>query len=202
MVPRAHDFAREIVDVITHAKIKLEEAQVRQAEQANKHRREVTFQVGDKVRLSTANLQLPSTMSKKLVARYIGPFTVEKVVSPVAYKLKLPKTLRIHPVFHVSLLQPWHKDTVFTTHEDTMTVHPPPVLPDDDQYLVEALLDKRISRGRVEYLVRWKGYGPEEDMWRPASDIEQSLIDEYEASHHGQLPTTRRRSRKAFRRRL
>jgi transposase InsO family protein len=202
MVPRAQDFAREIVDVITHAKIKLEEAQVRQAEQANKHRREVTFQVGHKVRLSTANLQLPSTMSKKLVARYIGPFTVEKVVSPVAYKLKLPKTLRIHPVFHVSLLQPWHKDTVFTTHEDTMTVHPPPVLPDDDQYLVEALLDKRISRGRVEYLVRWKGYGPEEDMWRPASDIEQSLIDEYEASHHGQLPTTRRSSRKAFRRRL
>lgn len=201
MVPRAQDFAQEIVDVVNHAKAKLEEAHMRQAEQANKRRREVTFQVGDKVRLSTANLQLPSTMSKKLVARYLGPFMVEKVVSPVAYKLKLPKSLRIHPVFHVSLLQPWHKDTVFTSHVDTAASHPPPVVPEDDQYLVEALLDKRNSRGKVEYLVRWKGYGPEDDMWRPASDIEQSLIAEYAASHHGQLPTVRRSSRKAFRRR-
>lgn len=102
MVPRAQDFAQEIADTVAHAKIKLEEAHMRQAEQANKHRRKVTFQVGDKVRLSTTNLQLPSTMSKKLVAKYIGPFTVEKVVSPVAYKLKLPKSLRIHPVFHVT----------------------------------------------------------------------------------------------------
>ena len=160
-----------------------------------------TFHVGDKVRLSTSNLQMPSTMSKKLVARYIGPFTVKKVVSPVAYKLKLPRTLRIHPVFHVSLLQPWHKDTVFTSHTDSAVVRPPPVVPDDDQYLVDTLLDKRLSRGRVEYLVRWKGYGAEDDMWRHASDIEHSLIDEYEASHHGQLLPTTRSSRKAFRRR-
>ena len=181
---------------------KLEEAHMRQAEQANRRRREIRFQVGDKVRLSTANMQLPSTMSKKLVARYLGPFTVEKVVSPVAYKLKLPKSMRrIHPVFHASLLQPWNRDDVFPSHVDITVFRPPPVVPEDNQYLVEALLDKRVSRRRVEYLVRWKGYGPEEDMWRPASDIEQSLINEYEASHHGQLPTTRRSSRKAHRRR-
>ena len=107
----------------------------------------------------------------------------------------------VSPVFHVSLLQPWHKDPEFQTHVDATVYHPPPVVPDDEQYLVEALLDKRISRGRTEYLVRWKGYGPEDDMWRPASDIEQSLIDAYEASHHGVLPAQNTSSRKAHRRR-
>ena len=174
---------------------------MRQALQANKHRRDVQFRVGDRVRLSTTNLKLPSTMTKKLMAKYIGPFTVEKVVSPVAYKLKLPKNLKIHPVFHVSLLQPWHSDPEFPSHVDSEVFQPPPVVPEDEQYLVETLLDKRTSRGRTEYLVRWKGYGPEDDMWRPASDIEHSLIQEYEASHHGLLPTTRKSSRKAFRRR-
>lgn len=199
MVPKAQAFVQEMADILGHAKAKLHEAHVRQAQQANKHRRELTFQVGDQVRLSTANLQLPSTMSKKLAAKYLGPFKVERVISPVAYKLKLPKSLKIHPVFHVSLLQPWHKDAELPTHVDTAMYHPPPVVPEDDQYLVETLLDKRISRGRAQYLVRWKGYGPEDDMWRPARDIEQSLIDAYEASHHGALPARRKSSRKAHR---
>ena len=201
MTPQAQDFVQEMADTLRHAKAKLHEAHVRQAQQANKHRRELTFRIGDQVRLSTTNLQLPSTMSKKLAAKYLGPFTVEKVISPVAYKLKLPQSLKIHPVFHVSLLQPWHKAHEFPTHVDATVYHPPPVVPDDEQYLVEALLDKRISRGRTEYLVRWKGYGPEDDMWRPASDIEQSLIDAYEASHHGALPAQQKSSRKAHRRR-
>ena len=201
MTPQAQDFVQEMADTLRHAKAKLHEAHVRQAQQANKHRRELTFRIGDQVRLSTTNLQLPSTMSKKLAAKYLGPFTVEKVISHVAYKLKLPQSLKIHPVFHVSLLQPWHKDPEFPTHVDATVYHPPPVVPDDEQYLVEALLDKRISRGRTEYLVRWKGYGPEDDMWRPASDIEQSLIDAYEASHHGALPAQQKSSRKAHRRR-
>jgi hypothetical protein len=201
MAPKAQEFVQDMTDTLQHAKAKLHEAHVRQAQQANKHRKELIFQVGDQVRLSTAHLQLPSTMSKKLAAKYLGPFRVEKVISPVAYKLKLPKSLKIHPVFHVNLLQPWHKDTEFPTHVDTAVYHPPPIVPDDNQYLVETLLDKRISRGRVEYLVRWQGYGPEDDMWRPARDIEQSLIDAYEASHHGALPTRTKSSRKAHRRR-
>jgi len=127
--------------------------------------------------------------------------SVEKVISPVSYKLKLPKPLKIHPVFHVSLLQPWHSDHVFPSHVDTTVFHPPPVVSDDEQYLVETLLDKRVCRGHTQYLVRWKGYGPEDDLWRPASDIEQSLIRDYEASHHGVLPTVPRSSRKGSRRR-
>jgi hypothetical protein len=42
-------------------------------------------------------------------------------------------------------------------------------------------------------LVRWKGFGPEDDSWIPHTAIEQSLIADYEASHHGGRDTSRRR---------
>jgi hypothetical protein len=201
MVPKAQDFLQDMSDALTHAKTKLQEAHAHQAVQANMKRRDITFKVGDKVALSTANLRLPSTMTKKLAPTYIGPLTVTKVINPVAYKLKLPATLRIHPVFHVSLLQPWRSNQEFPAHHD-IQCHPPPVVPEDEQYAVEALLDKRITaRGAVEYLVRWQGYGPEDDLWRPSRDIEQSLITAYEATHHATLPTTRRSTRKSTRRR-
>ena len=201
VVPAAQQFADDMADALAHAKAKLQEAQAVQAVQANKRRRDVVFKVGDKVKLSTANIRLPSTMSKKLVARYLGPFTVEKVVNPVAYKLKLPSSLKIHPVFHVSVLQPWRVDNEHPGH-----VHPgPPQALDaeDGQWLVEKLLDKRVVRcGRkqvVEYLVRWQGFGPEDDLWTPQRDIAADLIAEYEATHHAQIPVQRRSTRRSRR---
>jgi len=74
----------------------------------------------------------------------------------------------------------------------------------DDQYYVDMLLDKRVTRsGRrqmVQYLVRWQGYGPENDQWVAASNISNDLINEYEATHHARLPTANRSTRKSVRR--
>ena len=203
LVPAAQSYAQEAADAVQHAKTRLQEAQMRQARQANKHRRDLRFKVGDQVRLSTTNLRLPSTMSKKLAARYLGPFTVDKIISPVAYKLQLPPTLKIHPVFHVSLLQPWHTDAEFPQHQE---VAPPgPVVEDDNQYTVHSLLDKRRVRyGRrqvIQYLVRWEGYGPQDDTWVAETDIEDSLKRDYNATHHAQLPTVNRSTRHGVRRR-
>jgi hypothetical protein len=160
---------------------------MRMARQANAHKRDVVFSVGDKVRLSTANLSLPSSISRKLTARYVGPLVVERVVSPVAYKLKLPASLKIHPVFHVSLLQPWREDEVFPAHQSALT-RPPPVDEEENRFRVDSLLDKRTRRygrgQRVEYLVRWLGYGPEDDTWEPVPHIDSDLVADFEASHH------------------
>jgi transposase InsO family protein len=186
IVPAAQARAQEMTDAIEHAKAKLRESHERQARAANKERQHHLFQVGDKVKLSTVNLNLPSTMSKKLAARFIGPFSVEKVINPVAYKLKLPATLKVHPVFHISLLRPWKEDDEFPDHKGDAA--PVLVYPDDNQWLVDKLLDKRRERvGRrwvTTYLVRWLNCGPEDDSWEPAENIERSLREEYEASHH------------------
>ena len=53
---------------------------------------------------------------------------------------------------------------------------------DTPQYLVERLLNHRLKKGcktKLEFLVRWEGYGPESDSWEPRVNIEGSLIQEY-----------------------
>jgi len=53
---------------------------------------------------------------------------------------------------------------------------------DDPVYEVERIVDHKPKKGKVkEYLVRWKGYGPKDDHWKPVKDLQRSrkLIDEY-----------------------
>ena len=74
--------------------------------QVNKKRLPANVDIGDVVWLSTVNLSLPPKMSRKLAARWIGPFSVLAKVGAAAFKLELPKELsKLHPVFHVSLLK-------------------------------------------------------------------------------------------------
>jgi hypothetical protein len=77
--------------------------------------------------------------------------------------------------------------------------HPPPVDAEEDRFCVEKLLDKpqrcQRKRGRgfsVEYLVRWRGYGPEDDMWINVKQVDDDVIADYKASHHAALPVTTR----------
>ena len=51
-----------------------------------------------------------SKMSRKLAPRYVGPFEVLKAVGDRAFKLKLPEHVRMHNVFHVSAIKPYHTD--------------------------------------------------------------------------------------------
>ena len=209
VVPAAQRLVDDMTDAMEHAKCKLAEAQAYQALHANKRRRDVVFHVGDLVKLSTANLKLPSTMSKKLCARFLGPYKVVRVVNPVTYKLKLPSALKIHPVFHVSLLAPWHDDVEHPQHVDRQC-RLPPVESEGTRRLIDQLIDKRVTMAKakggnfvpfIEYLVRYQDCGPAEDQWRRAADIDDAHIAEYEATHHAQIPVQRRSTRKSVRKR-
>src|SRR5882724_11953676 len=85
------------------------------------------------------------------------------------------------PMFSVTLLQPYNADMIT---KQVQCDPPPPVIHDGvEEYEVELILDSRILRGKLEYLIHWKGYGIEEDEWRPSEDIKgaRRLVSKF---HH------------------
>jgi len=71
--------------------------------QADKRRRETEeWKREDKVMLSIKNLVFKERPLRKLVEKYVGPYEIEEVVSTNMVKLKLPSSMRIHPVVNIS----------------------------------------------------------------------------------------------------
>lgn len=182
-VPAAQQYAETFAQRMTDAQRFMQAAQDRAKEYADRGRREVTFEPGQHVLLSTKNLSL--TGPKKFRPRWIGPFPIETMINRVAARLTLPSTYRMHNVFHVSLLRPYKSDGT------------PPPAPDDlpeamnptatRTYAVDKILDHETRKLRTRtlhrYLVKWHGLTHEHDSWIDESDFpDPSLLDAYWAS--------------------
>ncbi|KAL0190884.1 hypothetical protein M9458_013582, partial [Cirrhinus mrigala] len=106
-VPSAHAFVQGCHRTWRRARETLLRVGARTKAQADRHRsKPPVYVVGQKVWLSSSNIPLCSVCNK-LAPKFIGPFTITKIISPVAVRLKLPPAYRrIHPVFHVSKIKP------------------------------------------------------------------------------------------------
>jgi hypothetical protein len=112
---------------------------------------------GDKVYLLRRNIKSKKP-SKKLDAVKLGPFKIRRQKGPVSYELELPRRMRIHPVFHISLLEPAAPDAML--QEDVRDIDPEIQEP---IYQVERIIKDRTIRNQKQYLVRWEGYDYTED---------------------------------------
>jgi hypothetical protein len=167
--PTSLAFVERLQSPLSFARKCLIAAQKRQKALADKRRIDQEFKVGDKVLLSTKYLNLKhNEKSRKLLPKWIGPFEVVQVVGPVAYKLKMNPGWRVHPVFHISLLEPYRED-------GQVQPSPPPIEMEGAlEYEVESILEHRfrgIKNPNAYYKVAWKGYGVEHNSWEPESNV-------------------------------
>ncbi|SGY80360.1 BQ5605_C008g05368 [Microbotryum silenes-dioicae] len=161
------------------------QAQETQARFANlKRKPSPPFKIGDQVLLNRKNIQT-SRPSSKLDSHKLGPFRIQRIISPAAFKLELPASMKIHPVFHVSLLEPYQANSLASRCSNPPP--PPEIINGEEEYQVEQILDSRNNRRsrRLEYFVDWTGYGPQDRQWVSAADFDDddSLVIEFHTRH-------------------
>ena len=138
------------------------------------------FEPGSKVMLSMRNIKTRRP-SRKLDVKYSGPFEVKERIGTLNYRLKLPPSVKIHDVFHVSLLEPFHEPSF----PGQQPIRPGPLQVDEEEvYEVARIVDSRLygRRKELQYLVEWLGYEntPEATTWEPRRHIRtQQLKDEF-----------------------
>lgn len=136
-----------------------------------------TFERGDLVYLLRKNIQT-TRPSNKLDYKKLGPFKVEERISTSNYQLSLPSNMKMHPIFHISLLEPAGNDMIVIEPRLDIEVH-------EESHEVEAIIDKKRVNGEIKYLVKWKGWGDEDNTWEPTRHLKnaQRLLRQYHQSH-------------------
>ncbi|XP_052486152.1 uncharacterized protein LOC128040981 [Gossypium raimondii] len=134
--------------------------------------------------LARACLHKASKRSKKWADRTRRMYNFKWRVGKVAYKLELPPKLKVHSVFHVSMLKPFHGDQEDPNRGKSERA-PMGVKVSYDRKVenIEAdrIIRQKYHRPRHEYLVRWKGLPDSEASWELAEALWQfqEKIDQF-----------------------
>ncbi|MBW0538329.1 hypothetical protein O181_078044 [Austropuccinia psidii MF-1] len=112
--------------------------------------------------------------TKKHSERWLGPFEVIKKIGSHACHLKLPLQWNsVHPVFHMSLLDPSKKSRIPNRHQ---LPPPPSLVQEKEEWKLAQFLDSNLKRGKLWYLAEWKVFSedPERTTWEPTSNLTSS----------------------------
>ncbi|VFQ58328.1 unnamed protein product [Cuscuta campestris] len=178
--PAIEELLCDRATMLDELKLQLVKMQHRMRAQANQHRRDVSFNVGDLVLLKLRPYRqhlVARPASYKLAQRYYGPFEIMERVGEVAYRLRLPEGCQIHDVFHTSLLKP------FAAAGPTL---PQPSLPLEffngrPISRPAAALDRRtvLVEGvpQDQWRIRWADGSQDDDTWEPVEEMQRHFPD-------------------------
>lgn len=163
------EFLSDRESIFAELKKKLQKAQLAMKHTPDRKCRDVHFDIGDLVMVRLQPQRQSSIIGQqrgsfKLNKRFYGPFKILDQIGPAAYKLQLPEGTRIHPVFHCSMLKPFHQPPL---PDNNPPLSLPPVVI-DNQPLVSPLAivgtrhNSDFDKLRLQVLVQWDGLLPED----------------------------------------
>jgi Chromo (CHRromatin Organisation MOdifier) domain len=141
------------------------------------------YSQGQRVWLEGKNLPISHGTIKLSPKRY-RPFTITKLISPVASQLDLPVSWNIHPVFHNNLLTSYVETNA---HSPNFTRPPPDLIDGEAEYEVEAIRSHRYfgKNKRLQYLLKWKGYPEADNTWESEDQLNvPDLLKQYNRRHN------------------
>jgi hypothetical protein len=184
--PGVREFANRARQCLSEAHDSIIAARVSQTFHANKRRREEQlYNPGDRVWLSTENLTMPKGRVRKLMPKFIGPFTVQRADHDHSnYSLELSPEMvarRINPTFHASVLRPFEpNDNERFPHRDASYFYDFGI-PEDTEWWVDEIMAHRWTGRRIEFNVRWS-LG--DSTWEPLSACNELMaLDDYLRLH-------------------
>jgi len=154
-----------------------------------KAKQQPDFKVADLVMLNAQNIRTKPP-SKRLAPKLYGPFKILEQRGQLTYKLEISDRWKIHPVFHVSLLEPYRTSLRPAREQPPMT---PEDIDGDLEWEVERIIKSEIIsyqrrvRGstrtfeELRYFVKWKGCSEDENTWEPPEHLEHAkeLVEEF-----------------------
>jgi len=150
----------------------LHRSRERMKKQADKHRSERQFAVGDFVFVKLQpyiQKSLAPRSNKKLSYKYFSPFPVLERIGMVAYKLQLPAHSSVHPVFHVSQL----KHAVTDRDQVSPTFPTDVVLPRVPELILQTKSSPNGRSSNKLFLVKWSGWPDTMVTWEDAEDVKR-----------------------------
>ena len=150
----------------------------------------------DLVMLSTKDLkyQMVERRTEKLTERFVGPYKIKGIASANAVELKLLFTVKIHPMVNMSRVYRYVEQAAGQRKEK-----PAPVIIEGEQeWEVEKVLNKQQIRGKDKYLVWWKGYMVELDIWEGMENLKNAkeAVEEFEKEYRWDIENIQRQERK------
>ena len=182
--PAAYRFAKEWQEQADLARVYLHKTAKHFKKWANHKRKDTQFHEGGLVLVKLHLVLRPKGIHKGLVRRYEGLFRVLKRVCKVASKLELPAKLKVHLVFHVSILKPFHEDQGYPARGESQRASIRVKISFDrniKSIIADKVVKKKNYMPRHEYSVQWKGLPNNEASWEPTEALWQfqKKIDQF-----------------------
>ena len=174
------ELVQRTIEAVEKIRKRMLTAHSRQKSYADTRRRDLKFEVGDKVFLKVSPMKGVMRFGKKgkLSPRFVGPFEVLERIGVVAYRLALPPSLSaVHNVFHVSMLRKYISDPSHVLNYEPLQLNQDLTYEEKPMRILDTK-EKELRNKRIPLVkVLWKNHSTEEATWEMEEEMRSKYPD-------------------------